>query len=165
MTDWVPISDFPGYSVSPLGQVKKNANDRVLKPRLNQHDVPYVGLMREWRQCIRSLPKLVANTFLEVRNEIFDTPIQLDGDPWNCRADNLMWRPWWYAVRYKRQFHEGRYDYPITEPIRCKGDGVVYPDSFTAALRYGLLEEEVVQSVNRRTPTWLTYQYFELVEM
>lgn len=166
MTDdnWRPIEGFSGYSVNPLGQVRHDSNARVLQPRINQYGVPYVGLMREWRQCARSLPRLVANAFLSPPSEIFDTPIQLDGDPLNCRVDNLMWRPRWYAIRYKWQFKE-RYPNAIDEPVHAIHENERFPDSFSAARRYGLLEEEVVQSIINRTPTWPTYQYFERVEM
>lgn len=162
--DWRPVDGFPGYSVNPLGQVARNSTGRLLIPRISQYGVAYVGLMRGWQQCIRSLPRLVAIAFLPTPSDIFNTPIQLDGDPRNCRADNLMWRPRWYAVQYKRQFKE-RYDKPLKVPVRCIDDGEKFANSFEAAQRYGLLEREVVLSVLNRTPSWPTYQYFELVEM
>lgn len=162
--DWRPVETFPGYSINPLGQVVRDATGRLLVPRYNQYGVPYVGLMREWQQCIRSLPRLVARAFLPRPSEIFDTPIQLDGDPTNCRVDNLMWRPRWYAVLYKRQFDE-RYDNPIDVPVHAVNEREKFPNSLVAASRYGLLEREVVLSILNRTPTWPTYQYFELVTM
>lgn len=162
--EWVPVRGFPGYSVNPLGQVRKDSNGRILHIRLNQYGVPYVGLMREWRQCIRSLPKLVAEAFLPQPNDIFDTPISLDGDRTNCAVSNLMWRPRWYAVRYGNQFKE-RYEQPIEAPVRAIETEEVFNDSLSAACRYGLLEREVVVSVLNQTPTWPTFQTFELVEM
>lgn len=163
--DWYPVSGFSGYSVNPLGQVVRDSTGRLLVPRFNEYGVPYVGLMRDWQQNIRSLPRLVARTFLPPPSEIFDTPIQLDGDFSNCRVDNLMWRPRWYAVRYKNQFRKERYEHPIEEPIRAVNENEIFPNSLAAACRYGLLEREVVLSVLNRTPTWPTYQYFELVTM
>jgi len=162
--DWRPVEGFPGYSVNPLGKVMRDATGRILIPRYNQYGVPYVGLMREWQQCIRSLPRLVARAFLPPPSNFFDTPIQIDGDPTNCQADNLMWRPRWYAVRYKQQFEE-RYDNPLEVPIHAINEREQFDNSFEAACRYGLLEREVVLSVLNRTPAWPTYQYFELVEM
>lgn len=164
INDWRSVEGFPGYSVNPLGQVIRNSTGRVLVPRYNQYGVPYVGLMRDWRQWIRSLPRLVARAFLPTPSVIFDTPIQLDGDLSNCRIDNLMWRPRWYAVRYKNQFRE-RYDSPIEEPVRVINDRERFPNSLVAACRYGLLEREVVLSILNKIPTWPTYQYFELVTM
>lgn len=161
--DWHPVPGFPGYSVNPLGQVMRDSTGRLLVPRYNQYGVPYVGLMRSWQQCIRSLPRLVARAFLQPPSDIFDTPIQIDGDPANCRIDNLMWRPRWYAILYKRQFEE-RYDRPLNSPIHAVNEGEHFSNSLEAACRYGLLEREVVLSILNRTPAWPTYQYFELVE-
>lgn len=162
--DWRPIEGFSNYSVNPLGQVMRNSTGRILKPRFNQYGVPYVGLMRNWRQVSLSLPRLVAYAFLPMPSDIFNTPIQLDGDRANCRVDNLMWRPRWYAVRYNRQF-ETRYENPIEAPIHAVHEQEQFPDSLSAACRYGLLEREVVLSILNQTPAWPTYQYFELLEM
>src|SRR3954452_2344535 len=128
MTEWVPIRGFPGYSVNPLGQVRNDSTDRILNTRINQYGVPYVGMMREFRQCIRSLPLLVATAFLPEPNEIFDTPINLDGDRSNCNVDNLMWRPRWYAIYYVNQFKE-RYVNPIEAPVRAVETEEVFGDS------------------------------------
>lgn len=163
--NWHPIQGFPGYSINPLGQVRRDANQRYLAPRFNKEGVPYVGLVRNWGQHNRSLPRLVAQTFIPQHNAIFDTPIQIDGDRTNCRMDNLMWRPRWYAVQYNRQFSTSRYDHPIEVPLRAVGDNQIFPDSLSAACTYGLLEREVVLSILNHTPAWPTYQYFELVEM
>lgn len=162
--DWRPVVGFDGYSINPLGQVVRDSTGRLLVPRYNQYGVPYVGLMRDWQQCNRSLPRLVARTFLPAPSDIFDTPIQIDGDPTNCHVNNLMWRPRWYAILYKRQF-EDRYAQPINEPIHAVNENERFRDSLEAACHYGLLEREVVLSVHNRTPAWPTYQYFELVHM
>lgn len=162
--DWRPVAGFPGYSVNSDGQVRRDKSQKILHTRYNQYGAPYVGMMREWQQCSRLLPRLVALAFLSPPTSIFDTPIQLDGNRANCHADNLMWRPRQYAVKYKRQF-ENRYDFPILEPVHAIEEREVFPDSFAAAQRYGLLEREVVLSIENRTPAWPTYQRFELAEM
>lgn len=159
--EWVAVEGFPGYSVSPLGQVRKDSTNRVLHTRINQYGVPYVGLMRNWKQCIRSLPRLVALAFIPQPNDIFDTPISLDGDRTNCHVDNLLWRPRWYAVQYTNQF-EDRYEHAMDSPVREASSGVTFPDSFSAACCFGLLEREVVLSILNRTLAWPTYQQFEL---
>lgn len=161
---WEPIRGFPGYSISPQGKVRHDKNKRLVRPRYNQYGTPYVGLMKGWQQYTRSLSRLVATTFLSSPTDIFNTPIHLDGDPTNCHVENLMWRPRWYAVKYKRQF-EHRYPDPIEAPVHAIDEGERFPDSFTAAIRYGLLEKEVVLSIRNRTPAWPTYQQFELLDM
>jgi hypothetical protein len=161
--NWVPVEGFPGYSVNPLGQVRKDSTKRILQPRINQYGVPYVGLMRDWRQCIRSLPRLVAAAFLPQPSALFDTPINLDGDRINCSVDNLAWRPRWYAVRYANQFKE-RYFNPIDAPIRDVDSGDVFPNSLVAGCYFGILEREVVLSVLNQSLTWPAYRQFELVD-
>lgn len=161
--EWVPVEGFPGYSVNPLGQVKKDSTGRVLVTRINQYGVPYVGLMHNWKQCIRSLPRLVATAFVEQPNENFDTPINLDGDRLNNHVDNLLWRPRRYAVHYVNQFKEP-YESPIETPIREVDTGEEFPNSLAAACCFGLLEREIVLSILNHTLVWPTYQEFELVE-
>lgn len=161
--EWVKVEGFPGYSVNPLGQVRKDSNGRIMRPRINQDGVAYIGLMRNDRQHIRSLSRLVALTFLPSPNNIFDTPINLDGDRTNCRVDNLMWRPRWYAVRYTNQFTTP-YHSPIYAPIRAVETGETFLNSMAAACRYGLLEYEVVKSITNRTLSWPTLQRFEVMD-
>jgi hypothetical protein len=161
--EWVAVEGFPGYSVNTLGQVRKDSTGRVLHTRLNQYGVPYVGLMRNWRQCIRSLPRLVATAFVSRPNDVFDTPINLNGDRTDCRVENLMWRPRWYAIHYVNQFQD-RYDNPIDALIRDAETDDEYPNSMAAACANGLLEREVVLSILNRTLTWPTYQQFVIAD-
>lgn len=163
--EWVGIEGFPGYSVNPLGHVRKDSTGRVLHIRLNQYGVPYVGLMREGRrhQCVRSLPRLVATAFVPQPNDVFDTPINLNGDRTDCRVENLMWRPRWYAIYYANQFKE-RYDNPINAPIVDAETDDEYPNSLAVACVNGLLERDVVLSILNHTLTWPTYQQFVLVD-
>lgn len=161
--EWVPVEGFPGYSVNPLGQVRKDSTGRLLVTRINQYGVPYVGLMYNGKQHIRSLPRLVATAFIEPKNEHFDTPINLDGDRLNNHVTNLTWRPRRYAVHYVNQFKDP-YEFPIETPLRETDTREEFPNSLAAACNYGLLEREVVLSILNNTLAWPTYQQFELIE-
>lgn len=167
---WTPIIGFDGYSVNPLGQVRndsyhENGQDRrLLRIRVNREGVPYVGMMRDGQQCVRSLPRLVAKTFIEQPNSIFDTPINLDGNRTNCHVMNLAWRPRWYAVNYQRQFEIERYEHPINVPVREADTDEEFPDSMAAACYYGILEREVVLSILNNTLTWPTFQKFVIAD-
>lgn len=163
MEDWVVIQEFPMYSVSDLGRIRQDNHDRIIQPRANQYGGVYVGLMSHGVQSVRSLPLLVATYFLERGLASFDTPINLDGDRWNCEAANLMWRPRSFARKYNRQFKEGPW-VSILEPVRCKETRERFPTSFEAACRYGLLEHDVVAAIEHMTYAWPTYQTFELAE-
>lgn len=159
--EWVPVTGFRGYSVSPLGHVQNDSTGRLLTVRINQEGVAYVGLMREGRQCSRSLALLVAKTFLPAPPPDWSqpTPINLDGDRTNCAVDNLMWRPRLYATHYIDQFHE-KYEHSIREPIRDIETDETYANTLAAACQNGLLEREVVGSILHNTYAWPTYQKF-----
>jgi hypothetical protein len=162
MEDWEPIRGFPGYSVSTLGQVRRDVSGRILSIKVNQYGVPYVGLMRDWDQHQRSLAKLVARAFIPNESDIFDTPINLDGNRFDCGVDNLMWRPRWFAIKYNQQFTYNRYQEPIEAPVRAVETGEVFRDSFHASCRYGVLERDLVVSVRTGKLTWPNYMTFEL---
>ena len=163
MSDWVVIESFPKYSVNRLGQVRRDSFDRLVKPQANQTNSVYVPLMRDGKLYQRSLALIVARAFLPEPVEPFDTPINLDGDRWNCKVENLMWRPRWFAIRYHHQFKEP-YEKPIKAPLRARDEKEVFPDSLSAACRYGLLERDVVMSIEHNTYAWPTYQIFERVQ-
>ena len=158
---WGEIRGFESYKVSNHGRIARSSTGRPLRFYLNQQGVVCVGLMRGHVQFKRSVPLLVARAFIP-KPARHDTPINLDGDRWNCHVENLAWRPRWFAVEYNRQFQQ-MYDYPITKPIRDVKTGEVYPDSFRCAIANGLLEKDVVLSISNRTYVWPTYQIFEVV--
>lgn len=162
MDDWVPVQGFPGYSVHPDGVVRRDANGRILRIKVNQYGLAYVGMAHKLRQCQRSLALLVANAFIpRPPKKPFDTPITLDGNRTNCAVTNLMWRPYWFARMYHRQFRYP-FDMPIEAPIRDLEGDEVFPDSLEVAKRYGLLERDVVLSILNKTYAWPTYQLFEV---
>ena len=160
---WKVIDDFPEYSVSNFGNVCSNKSGRIMSTSPNQFGVVQVGLMKDGVQYHRSVPLLVAKAFLPVRPKPFDTPINLDGDRRNNHVDNLVWRPRWFAIRYNRQF---RFPYPdrIDSPIADKKTGEMSNNSLACAMRYGLLEDEIVTSIMTRTYVWPTYQEFRIVQ-
>lgn len=161
MEEWVRIKGFPKHSVSDLGQVRYDTHEHLIQPRVNQYGAAYVGLMQNGVQVNRSLSLLVANAFLVRGGASFGTAINLNGDRMDCRVDNLMWRPRWFARKYNAQFKEA-YPYRIEDRIRCLQSGERFRNSFEAACRYGLLESDVVASIDYMTYTWPTYQVFEL---
>lgn len=159
---WTEIVEFPGYSVSDMGSVRNDENGRLLKINYNQQGIAFVSLQRERRQFRRAVALLVARAFLDPpQPTTFDTPINLDGDRSNNELSNLMWRPRWYAVKYYQQFHQPRSG--IIVPIEDVGTKEYFPNSWAAALTYGLLDKEIMFAVLNRTYVWPTYQQFRTV--
>jgi len=161
--DWKPIKEFPGYSISNMGRVRNDDTDRIMALQRNPHGIVHVGLWKDGKQYKRSVAVLVCEAFLPPPTPpTFDTPIHLDGDKTNCRIDNLMWRPRWFAVRYHRQFHDNR-PMGFSGPIRDKRTGEVFRNSMEAAMRFGLLDWDIFKSTIARTYVWPTYQEFREV--
>lgn len=162
MDDWVPISKFPGYSVSRLGDVRNDSSGRILRPKTNQSGVVFVGLMKRGAQHQRAVALLVAQEFAPAPlTRFFDTPINKDGDRYNNRADNLVWRPRWFAVQYNHQFktvYQNRIEVLLQDDA-----GQEYQDSWQAAIKNGLLEKDVVLGVLNYAPVWPTQQLFTVV--
>jgi NUMOD4 motif len=159
---WKQIENFPDYSVSSYGRIRREDWNKVLALNENQYGLVQVGMMRDGIQYHRSVPLLVAKAFILQPSGAFDTPINLDGDRHNNRVDNLVWRPRWFAIKYNRQF---KHPYPnrILAPLEDLKTGEVSDNSLECAKRYGLLEEEVVFAVLNRTYVWPTYQEFGVI--
>lgn len=157
--DWVPIDDFPGYSISRSGEVRNDSTGRILAQKVNQYGVVYVGMMKDHRQRQRSVALLVAQTFIRRTRGPMDTPINLDGDRYNNSVENIVWRPRWYAREYNRQFRKP-YLHPVVKPIVNLETGEEYRNSWECAQLNGLLEKDVVASILNRTYTAVTYQRF-----
>lgn len=162
---WVQIEEFPDYSVSDKGRIRNNHSGLILATTVNQFGTVKVGLSKDTKQYNRSVALLVAQYHLQKPhdNDIFDTPINLDGDRYNNRVENLMWRPRWFAIKYHKQFHpDARKGYKC--PIQATGTGIIYKDSMEAATTLGILAEDTVLSVINGRFCFPTFQKFKLVE-
>lgn len=164
MEVWRQIYEFPRYSISNEGRVQNNITRRIMRLSVNQFGIVYVGLMDGPTQYKRSVAVLVADAFLPDfdRPDSFDTPIHLDGDKTNCSYDNLKWRPFWFALKYHRQFRSGRIH--IRTTIEEEKTGERFRNSMSAAVAYGLLELEVAISTETGEAVWPTYQKFHVVD-
>lgn len=161
--DWAEIEEFPGYSVSAEGQIRNDHTGRILALTRTQRGVIQVGLVSNGVQHKRGVALLVATAFLPPPvPDTFDTPIHLDGDLSNNNISNLMWRPRWFAIRYQRQFSNGKRGFD--QPIMDTGTGEWFPDSWSAATKYGLLDREILVATLNRTYVWPTYQRFKVVK-
>lgn len=160
---WAPISEFPNYSVSDLGNVRNQKLERDMAITTNQRGIPKVALSVDGLQYQRALAPLVAREFVEGETTLFNTPIHLDGDQQNCFYENLVWRPRWFAVRYHAQFRT-RSEHTINVPIKDTVTGVVYKNSLDAALSNGLLERDLVMAILNNTVAFPVWHEFEIID-
>ena len=91
---WKTIPDFPNYSVSDRGRIRRDG--RILKPRpghRNKAGIPFrwhVGLYRDGKSHTRHVHRLVLETFVGKPPEGMEC-CHNDGDPANNRLENLRW--------------------------------------------------------------------------
>lgn len=103
---WHELEEFPDYAVSDLGDIHNIKTGMPRRTSTNQQGIVKISLYKNGNELItRSVAVMVAEAFCDGQSDLYNTPIHLDGDRENCRADNLMWRPRWFAVNYHRQFH------------------------------------------------------------
>lgn len=163
MEEWKQIPEFPRYSVSSFGRIQNDATGQVLTILVNQFHVAYVGLMHEDVQHKRSVARLVARAFVPTPTDsyqaaTFDTPINLNGDRLDNSAENLTWRPRWFAVKYHQQFtnpHRG-----TRKKVKDLETGVVFNNSWQVAITFGLLERDVRTSITEQEEVMPTRQRF-----
>lgn len=146
MTNYREIEDFPGYSVGDDGTVV-NEYGRPIKPSITQRGASKITLYRGGVSFTKSVSLLVANAHVynDWDPEIFDTPIHLDNDLRNNRADNLAWRPRWFAIKYQKQYWDENY-----RTSRAKVENVDTGETFVGMVevcqRYGILWVDVFKS-------------------
>lgn len=160
---WKPIKKFPGYSISDYGRVRADKSGRILSHFQNQFGLCCIGMMQNGEQKHRSVPLLVARAYIPQPSEPFDTPINLDGDRLNNHVSNIVWRPRWFAIKYNQQF-KNPYENPIMARVEDLESGEIDESSWDCAIRYGLLEQDLVMSILNRTYVWPTYQQFGIYQ-
>lgn len=160
--EWMPISEFPDYLVSNLGDVVNGKTGRWIQLSATQRGTTKVGLVHHGKQYTRSVSVLVAEAFVPGRDEIYDTPIHLDGDKTNCRADNIAWRPRWFALAYAQQFNNIS-DNDRLGPLRDITTDQRYYDIVEAGTLHGLLFKDVRRAIVMKESVFPTIQRFEWV--
>lgn len=155
--EFVEIRGFPSYFVSNLGRVThiKTRYQREMTLSPTQKGELTVGLMLDGVQYRRSVKVLVAEAFVPGQSHRFNTPIQLDDDRDNLRADNLAWRPRWFAWKYRRQFDDIPH-WVYTGPIFAKEIWDEYETIIDACMALGLLWSDLRLSMYNDRPVFPT---------
>lgn len=163
--EWREAPYFPRYIVSNLGRVQTLKTGRVLIPSKNQQGHLKVNLMRDGETHTRTVNHLVAKLYLpEPEREDFISIIHLNGDKSDCRAENLQWRPRYFAIQYHQQFHQRAFRTSRT-PIQDTQTGHKYRSIQEAVVHHGLLFQDILVSMHQRTYVWPTYQQFATISV
>lgn len=162
--NWAPIPDFPLYEVSDRGRVRNRQTGHIKVQQINQAGICNVLLVADGEQTRRSVTVMVAEAFLEEPPQTWNaTPINMDGDRTNNAADNLEWRPRWFAIRYHQQFHRG-IAHGFRGGVQHIESGEIFEDVRDAAMKFGMLEEDVIISAHSSTPVFPSWQRFQLLQ-
>lgn len=161
--DVVPIEDFWDYYITREGEVINTLTWKTMTLSPTAVGELTVGLTKDGVQYRRSVKVLVARAFVEGETGVFDTPIQLDGDRNNLRADNIVWRPRWFAWKYSNQFVDGPDNFPewyYAGPVLDVVEGIKYETILDASVANGLLCRDVLFSCNNQSRVFPTAQVF-----
>ncbi len=163
---WHELDDFPDYAVSELGDITNIKTGMPRKLSINGQGIVKISLYNRSRQLItRSVARLVAEAFVPRPDaDTFDTPIHLDGDQRNCRADNLVWRPRWFAIKYHKQFRNPEFHIARGTFIDIDSEEV-YDSIKDICVRNGVFWQDVIKCVTEETFVFPTYQKFRLFEV
>jgi NUMOD4 motif len=160
---WQELDEFPDYAISSFGEVTNIKTSMPRKTSINQQGIVKISLYQGRELITRSVAVMVAEAFCEGQTEFFNTPIHLDGDRQNCRADNLMWRPRWFAVQYHRQFEIDTF-HKMDVHIEELNSGKEYYSVKEACMDLGLYYNDVYRSYLYEQQIRLTRHEFALVE-
>jgi hypothetical protein len=162
---WAELEEFPDYAVSEHGDITNIKTGSPRKVSVNQQGIPKISLYNDEGKLItRAVSRLIADAFVQRPDaEAFDTPIHLDGDQRNCRADNLLWRPRWFAIKYHKQFRMEEFHAARGTFIELDSEEV-YDSIKEICIRNGLYWQDVIKCVTEETfvfPTWQKFRLFE----
>lgn len=136
------ISDFPMYAVSNHGRIMNVHRNTEMVLSHNAYGEVTVGLWRDGKQHRRAVKGIVARTFVEGETEEFNTPMFLDNDRDNLNADNIVWRPRWFALMYMRQFQQDE-SWWYVGPVGIVESPTSYENIIEAAIGTGSLAIDI----------------------
>lgn len=101
---WMPIKSYEGwYEVSDLGRVRSvdrvvrykdgrtyEYSSKLIKHKADKRGYPYVGLNKAGKKTAKRVHRLVAETFLPVRDKSLEVN-HIDGNKNNNKLSNLEW--------------------------------------------------------------------------
>lgn len=160
---WELVDEFRNYRVSDHAEFVNIRTGNNVRPSRNQLGHAKITLVNEHKPATRSVAVIVANAFLGPPTPPhFDTPIHLDGQLMNCAADNLMWRPRWFAIKFHKQFYIERF-YEYNVHIEDIESGDIFTSVKDVCTTHGLHYVDVIRSYVEETYVPLTLQEFRRV--
>lgn len=131
------IKEYPSYSISTEGRVRKNSNQKILTPSKKPNGYMQINLFTEdGRRKKEYVHRLVALTFIRNDNR-YPEVNHIDGIRDNNVVSNLEW------VTHEENLSKAIF---LNKPIRVKKKGVIvgeFPNINTACITLGLTGSNV----------------------
>lgn len=162
---WKPIPNFSNYLVNVDGEIFSTLQNRFMKSSTTLMGHRKITLVADWdgERYTRSVAQIVAEAFVDPPNFLCDQVILLDGDFMNLKADNLAWRPRWFAWKYARQLK-------IQQPVHYHNLRVInlttgrqYASIVEAGITEGLLFHDIWRSTYTGTAIFPNKAIFEVL--
>lgn len=144
---WKPIPGFPNYQISNLGRIYNQSQDMIMSSAPNNfgnHKISLYGI--DGKRYTRSVAYFVAKAFVRPPTGLCTQVVVLDGDFNNLAAENLAWRPNWFAWRYTHQLKVHQPIYHRNLPVMNVRSGTVYGNVVEAGIAEGLLFDDIWRS-------------------
>ena len=163
-TRFEEIEGFPDYMVGETGEIVNVATGGMpLQQSRNNQGLPKITLVYNHRPYTRSPAVLVAKAFVMPEREDFDTVIHLNNDRLDCRAENLRWRPRWFAIAFHKQFNRESIHLDHVPVMDVNDKRYHYACPKDAVMALGILYKDIVLSTTNETYTFPTMQVWTRV--
>lgn len=146
---WSPITFYPNYQVNTEGViVRLHPVHREMRPYTLPDGSLGVKLSNHEGQKQHLVRRLVAEAFCSRFNHLCDSVIHKDDNKLNVNAENLEWRPRWFAWKYSRQFREPTLEEWHQIAVMNEVTGRVYSNVIEAGIQDGCLWREIWNYAN-----------------
>lgn len=150
---WKDIPDFPDYMIGDQGNVFNKRLNRTMATSLTKWGTVKISLInREGNRRTMGVIYLVAEAFVEKPNmseyntSVCDHVIVKNGDPTNISAENLAWRPRWFAWKYVAQFRKEWPSHYHNLAVINRKTGRIYRNIIEAGIDDGVLFHDIWRS-------------------
>ena len=132
------IKEYPLYSVSTEGRIRKNSNRKIMKPSKKPNGYMSINLFtRDGRRKKELVHRLVALTFLDNNTHLPEVN-HIDGIRDNNHADNLEW------VTRSENVAKSSLPKPVWLKKKNENEWCEFPSIRAACLELGLTESNEI---------------------
>ena len=159
MERWLPIKEYPKYSVSNEGNVKNNVTGKVLRHGTNPKGYHIVSLYKDSIPATKKVHRLVADAFYDGDHDGLEVN-HIDGDKSNNSITNLEWCTCSYNANHA--YKNGLRKPPRMKRVKIVETGEIFDSMSDCARAIGGTISGIYDCNNGRQETHRGY-HFELV--